>query len=133
MLGGSFKRSGVWSGSLSLDVCRPFSAQRARLLRSGSNWHTCSTRDGPSARPVSEAASGVRELPPVRPGLLPQPGDGADRAAGPVFDLEREADELEAALADEFFHVHEAFDMREAKVATDVVHLEVVEDGRPRG
>lgn len=47
-------------------------------------------------------------------------------AAGAAPDLEREADELEAALADQLLHSDEPLDVRKAHVAADVMNLEIV-------
>src|SRR5262245_24134899 len=66
------------------------------------------------------------ERPLRRQTCLIEQSDGTDRAAGAAPDLEREADEPEAALADEPIQIAEPLHVGEAEVAADVVHLEVV-------
>jgi hypothetical protein len=48
------------------------------------------------------------------------------------FDLQREADEAEAALADELVEIDEALHVREAEVAADVMDFEIVASRPPR-
>ena len=52
--------------------------------------------------------------------------------AGAALDLDRKADEAEAALADELVEIDQPFHVGEAEIAADVMHLEIVA-ARPPG
>ena len=58
--------------------------------------------------------------------LVIEPRHGPYRAPRAAFDLQRKADEAEAALADELVEIDEALHVREAEVAADVMDLEIV-------
>src|SRR4029078_2259206 len=60
-----------------------------------------------------------------------QPGHRADRAGGAALDIDRKADEAEAALADQLVEIDQPFHVGEAHVAADVMHLEIVAAGPP--
>jgi hypothetical protein len=64
--------------------------------------------------------------------LVIEPRHGPYRAPRAAFDLQREADEAEAALADELVEIHEALHVREAEVAADVMDFEIVASRPPR-
>src|SRR5882724_12240883 len=58
--------------------------------------------------------------------LVIEPRHRPYRAARAAFDLQGKADEAEAALADELVEIDQAFHVREAEVAADVMDLEIV-------
>src|SRR6185436_19492010 len=85
--------------------------------------YACEQDDARSDRAGAEARARVAsEL----GRLIRKHGDGADWAAGAAPDLEREADELEAALADQLLHSDEPLDVRKAHDAADVMDLKIV-------
>src|SRR4029079_19034703 len=55
-----------------------------------------------------------------------QPRHRANRRTGAALDLDREADEAEATLADQLVEIDQPFIVGEAEVAPDMMHFEVV-------
>lgn len=56
--------------------------------------------------------------PPARM-LRIEDGEGAHGRAGPTLELERHAEELEFALADQFFQIHQPLPMAHAEIAAE--------------
>src|SRR5262245_59619588 len=59
------------------------------------------------------------------PRSIIEPRHRADRRAGAALDLQRNADETEAALADQLVEVDQPLHVGEAEIAADVVDLEI--------
>src|SRR5262245_5905852 len=75
------------------------------------------------------AGSMALECVPAPWALTLEPCHGPNRASGAAFDLQRKADEAEAALAHQLVQIDEPLHVRDAVIAANVMNLEIVAAG----
>src|SRR5262245_65606882 len=80
----------------------------------------------------TETATRQLNRSPHRPALAVEPSHGPNRASSATPNLQREANEAEAALAHQLVQVDEPLHVRDALIAANMVDLKIVAAGSTR-